>query len=237
MDPIIVAAIISSFGALASALVFVSIARSRLELEKKMNFPLSMAFKTKGNSALTPNIFDLEYKSEKKGLIELYRKTPSEQMLNKDSKKLLFHQKAQDYHKKADSLWNSSIRADRYRSALFYVLAAETSILCDEFSRAGDFYHYAGMIWRTLEEWEKSGGYYYLSARCHRIINTDLELKKARRSLTRAMASYYAGLNYDGYELAKVEYNEVINTLKTKCGWSFSPEQLEDFEQLLEMRS
>jgi hypothetical protein len=245
MDPVIIAAIISGTVALISVLVVAYFTHEQnrnlkrqiehLKFEEGMKYPLSGAYSGGKAKIETPNTFDLEYKSERDSLLECWNNAQAERMLDRDSKEALFLKKASDYQEKADSLWNSSTRGDRYRSALFYVLAAEASVLRSDFARAGAFYHYAAMTWRTLEEWERSGGYYFISARCHLGVNTEVELRKARRSLTRSMAAYEAGGNYEGYEIAKAKYQKVIETLKSEYGWIYSLDCVDDFEQLLKL--
>lgn len=246
MNPIIVAAIISSSVALVNVLVVVYFTRAQkrkmkreiahMDFEERMQFPLSEKFKPQGSSQ-TPNTFDLEYKTERKTLLDLWNRAIAERALDKNSKEIYFNKMSEGYQMKADSLWDGLARSNRYRGAFFYVLAAEASVLGGNYVSAGKYYHYAAMIFRTLEEWDRSGGYYYLSSRCHQLVNTELELKKARRSLTRAMASYYAGLNYEGYEIAKAEYQKVIDNLKSELSWTYTPEELDHFEELMELRT
>ncbi len=66
-------------------------------------------------------------------------------------------EKIRDHVEKADQLWSSGKRSDRYRSAYSYALAAYANVRIRRWSDAGRLYHFAAHEFRELGEYELAG--------------------------------------------------------------------------------
>lgn len=88
-----------------------------------------------------------------------------------------------DHVKKADQLWSSEKRPDRYRSTYSYALAAYANVRIRRWSNAGRLYHFAGHGFRELGEYELAGICYKWSGDLYR---KDSKYLHARRAYRRA---------------------------------------------------
>lgn len=219
-------------GLFALLVAWFGMRRARDEFEWR--FPLSTVLRKGG--AFTPGTAAAQYHLEYKALLDQWGETNTEGSHDGAVRSELFRKKAEEMRLRADSLWASPNIAHRYYSAYLYAIAAAAALLAGQFSLAGDLYHYSGMLFRVLNEWERAGGFYCSSGLCQERMNTETELIKARRSFTRAIAAYESGGNPEGVNAAREFFDRVNATLRSEFNFVWASEEVIAYEKLCEKR-